>query len=260
MQALPRDYGYVHTMQNATQGAALPINQDSMNFAGQVIDQLKHDILTGYFVPGEKLKMARLKARYNVGVSPLREALSQLIVEQLVVVENQRGFRVHPISHQELEDIYHTRAHIEALCISQAIQLGDDEWEANIVAADHQLKKAAHLLESAQSEQQQPDTQEQARSHIQLWEAKHQAFHYAACMGCGSAHLMQVRKSLYEKASRYRNLWLNQHMLNNQVFDANQKEHDTLMKALLHRNESEAVAIIKHHLLEPYVLLKDSKF
>lgn len=254
----------LNTMPHDAQAAALSDSNktlsqgESMNFAGQVIDLLKQDILNGYFAPGEKLKMARLKDRYQVGVSPLREALSQLIVEQLVVVENQRGFKVHPISHEELEDIYHTRAHIEALCISQAIQLGDDEWEANIVAADHQLKKAAHLLEPNKTDKQ-PDS-EQQRLNIQQWEAKHQAFHAAACMGCGSNHLMQVRQSLYEKASRYRNLWLKQHMLNNTVFDANQKEHDKLMAALLARNEAEAVAIIKHHLLEPYVLLKDSKF
>lgn len=238
--------------------ARLTLEPDSINFAGQVIDQLKHDILTGYFAPSEKLKMSRLKLRYNVGVSPLREALSQLIVEQLVVVENQRGFKVHPISQLELKDIYQTRAHIEALCISQAIKLGDDAWEANILAADHQLKKSAKLLEPQGPNQLL--SEEQQSLNIQQWESRHQAFHHAACVGCDSVHLMQVRQSLYEKASRYRNLWLKQHMLNNQVFDANQKEHDALVSALLNRNEAQAIDIIKHHILEPYVLLKDSKF
>jgi GntR family carbon starvation induced transcriptional regulator len=239
---------------NRTETEALTSN--AANFAGQVIDRLKQDILTGFFAPDEKLKMARLKERYQVGVSPLREALSQLIVEQLVVVENQRGFTVHPISHEELKDIYHTRAHIEALCISQAILLGDDAWEASILAADHQLKKSAQLLEQTSVS----TDQEQQRLNIQLWEARHQAFHHAACNGCGSKHLMQVRKSLYEKASRYRNLWLKQHMLNHGVFDANQKEHEALVAALLARNESDAITLIKHHLLEPYMLLKDTRF
>jgi GntR family carbon starvation induced transcriptional regulator len=235
---------------------------ESANFAGQVIDNLKQDILTGFFAPGEKLKMARLKDRYQVGVSPLREALSQLIVEQLVVVENQRGFTVHPISQEELKDIYHTRAHIEALCISQAILLGDDAWEAGILAADHQLKKSSQLLEQpcAKTDQDADQSNEEQRLNIQLWEARHQAFHHAACNGCDSKHLMLVRNSLYEKACRYRNLWLKQHMLNHGVFDANQKEHEALVVALLARNESDAITLIKHHLLEPYILLKDTKF
>ena len=133
-----------------TEATITPTTQSSDNFATQVLGQLKQDILTGYFKPGAKLKMARLKERYQVGVSPLREALSQLLVEQLVIVENQRGFTVHPISAEEMKDIYHTRAQIEGLCVSQAVELGDDAWEAGILAAAHQLKKSAALLDEKQ--------------------------------------------------------------------------------------------------------------
>lgn len=219
--------------------------QNSDNFATQVLGLLKQDILTGYFNPGEKLKMTRLKERYQVGVSPLREALSQLLVEQLVVVENQRGFKVHPISADEMEDIYHTRAEIEALCVSQAINRGDDAWEAGILAAAHQLKKSAELLEEENPEK------------IQRWEALHQAFHKAIAEGCGSPSLLHVRLSLYEKASRYRNHWLKENMLDRSVFDANQKEHEALTEALLNRDKDQAVALIRQHILTPYRLLKD---
>lgn len=224
-----------------------PNAHSSDNSAALVLGQLKQDILTGYFKPGEKLKMARLKERYQVGVSPLREALSQLLVEQLVVVENQRGFTVHPISAEEMRDIYHTRAQIEGLCVSQAIDLGDDAWEAGILAAAHQLKKSALLLDETSPEK------------IQQWEALHQAFHTAIASGCSSPTLLQVRRSLYEKASRYRNLWLKRNMLDNAVFDANQKEHELLVDALLERNKALAVELIQHHLLSPYRLLKDTK-
>lgn len=229
----------------------------SENFAGQVVHQLKQDILNGYFAPGEKLKMARLKARYHVGVGPLREALSQLLVEQLVVVENQRGFRVHPISKAELADIYHTRAHIESLCVKLAVEQGDDAWEAGIVASAHQLKKAAALLNASLS--QASDT-ESARDNMQKWEALHHGFHSAITSGCESPTLLDVRRSLYEKASRYRNLWLKQHMVNNQVFDANQKDHDELMDALLSRNSELACQLVYEHLLGPFKLLQNSEF
>lgn len=227
------------------------------NFAGQVVSQLKQDILSGFFAPGEKLKMARLKERYNVGVSPLREALSQLMVEQLVVVENQRGFRVHPISKAELTDIYHTRAHIEALCVRLAIEQGDDIWEANIIACDHQLKKAASLLNESIK---QANTLEDARHSMQQWETLHHNFHSAITAGCHSPTLLDVRHSLYEKASRYRNLWLKQYMVNNQVFDANQKDHDALLKALLNRDSERACQLVYEHLLGPYKLLHTSEF
>jgi GntR family carbon starvation induced transcriptional regulator len=205
------------------------------NFASQVMGQLKQDILTGYFKPGEKLRMARLKERYQVGISPLREALSQLLIEQLVIVENQRGFRVHPISKEEMLDIYETRAYIEALCINLAIERGDDEWEAGILAAAHKMRKFSTLLEKEPHE----------------WERRHQAFHSAIAEGCQSPTLLHVRRSLYEKASRYRNLWLKKNMLNSDIFDANQKEHDSLIEALLNHDAGKARELIREHLLSP---------
>jgi GntR family carbon starvation induced transcriptional regulator len=217
------------------------------NFATQVLSQLKHDILSGYFNPGEKLRMTRLKERYQVGVSPLREALSQLLVEQLVVVENQRGFKVHPTSQEELKDIYQTRASIEALCVEQAITLGDDAWEASILAAAHQLKKAAPLLDNTLLNRQR-------------WEKLHHNFHTAICLGCQSPTLMHVRLGLYEKASRYRNLWLKQKMVESTVFDASMQEHNELVERLLNRDKEQAVALITSHLQAPFRLLKDCQF
>ena len=205
------------------------------SFASQVMGQLKQDILTGFFKPGEKLRMTRLKERYQVGVSPLREALSQLLIEQLVIVENQRGFKVHPISKEEMQDIYETRAYIEELCIGLAIERGDDEWEAGIMAAAHKMRKFADLLETEPHE----------------WERRHQDFHTAIAAGCQSPALLHVRRSLYEKASRYRNLWLKNNMADSAVFDANQKEHDVLIEALLSHNSSQAKTLIREHLLGP---------
>ncbi|MGB1239914.1 MAG: DNA-binding transcriptional regulator CsiR [Pseudomonadales bacterium] len=212
------------------------------NSAAQVIGQLKQDILSGHFKPGEKLRMNTLKARYQVGVSPLREALSQLLVEQLVVVANQRGFTVHPISKAEMIDIYLTRAHIEQLCVELAIEHGDDHWEAGIIACAHSMRKYSDSLER--------DPQE--------WERRHQAFHTAIASGCQSPTLLHVRRSLYEKASRYRNLWLQDNMLQADVFDANDKEHEALIQALIKRDTERAKSLIKHHLLGPSRLLRQS--
>ena len=209
------------------------------NFASKVMIQLKQDILTGFFKPGEKLLMSRLKERYQVGISPLREALSQLLVEQLVVVENQRGFKVHPISLQEMYDIYQSRAQIEQLCIGLAIERGDDEWEAAILASAHKMQKYADCIES------QP----------QEWERRHQAFHTAIASGCQSPTLLHVRRSLYEKASRYRNLWLNKNMPDPDIFAINQQQHQDLITALLERDISLARELIAEHLLSPSLQL-----
>ena len=71
---------------------------------------LKNDIIRGVYQPDEKLRMSLLTSRYGLGVGPLREALSQLVAERLVTVVNQKGYRVAPMSEQELLDIFAARA------------------------------------------------------------------------------------------------------------------------------------------------------
>ena len=51
------------------------------NTASQILDKLTNDILQGVYLPNDKLQIKTLKDRYNVGTSPLREALSQLIAK-----------------------------------------------------------------------------------------------------------------------------------------------------------------------------------
>jgi GntR family carbon starvation induced transcriptional regulator len=134
-----------------------------------------------------------------------------------------------------MRDIYATRAEIEALCIGLAVERGDDEWEAGILAAAHTMHKFGDMVDK--------DPQE--------WERRHQAFHTAIAQGCNSPTLLQVRRSLYEKASRYRNLWLKKNMANSNVFDANQKEHQQLIDALLAGDGEQARELIRQHLLSP---------
>ncbi|GHK54015.1 hypothetical protein KPZU09_37510 [Klebsiella pneumoniae] len=71
---------------------------------------LKNDIIRGVYHPDEKLRMSLLTSRYG-RVGLLREALSQLVAERLVTVVNQKGYRVAPMSEQELRYLRRARQH-----------------------------------------------------------------------------------------------------------------------------------------------------
>ena len=133
---------------------------------------LKNDIIRGVYHPDEKLRMSLLTSRYALGVGPLREALSQLVAERLVTVVNQKGYRVAPMSEQELLDIFDARANMEAMLVRLAIERGGDEWEAELLARAHLLNK----LESCEASEHLLDE----------WDQRHQAFHTAIVAGCGS--------------------------------------------------------------------------
>ena len=212
------------------------------NTAAQILDSLTNDIIQGEYSPGQKLHIKTLKDRYNVGTSPLREALSQLIVKDLVISENQRGFYVSDISIDDLTDIYQARAKIESLCIEMAIEKGDDFWEANLIAASHRLNKY--------SKSKKIDMLE--------WQNRHAAFHEALVVGCMSPRLFQIRDSLFEKSTRYRNLWLRENVTKSETLKINQNEHAALMILALERDKKGAKRLIEAHIMTPVEIIKKS--
>ncbi len=166
---------------------------------------LKNDIIRGVYHPDEKLRMSLLTSRYALGVGPLREALSQLVAERLVTVVNQKGYRVAPMSEQELLDIFDARANMEAMLVRLAIERGGDEWEAELLARAHLLNK----LESCEASEHLLDE----------WDQRHQAFHTAIVAGCGSQYLLQMRERLFDLAARYRFIWLRTTVLSVEIRD-----------------------------------------
>ena len=83
--------------------------------ASDVLHRLREDIISCVLKPGEKLRFEALRDIYGVSFSTLREALSRLASEQLVVAEGQRGFSVAPISEEDLHDVTDARVLIRIL-------------------------------------------------------------------------------------------------------------------------------------------------
>ncbi|WP_052004265.1 MULTISPECIES: DNA-binding transcriptional regulator CsiR [unclassified Halomonas] len=206
--------------------------------------RLKKDIIRNVFKPGEKLLMSRLKERYDLGVGPLREALSQLVAERLVVAISQRGFRVAPMSLAELADLYDARAHIEGLLLALAIERGDDSWEAEILARAHTLSKVMEV-----------NTPEEL---LEVWDTRHQAFHTAIVSGCGSPHLLQIRQSLFDQVERYRHLWLRETVLSEEALERKRREHAALVEVILARDSERATAMMREHLMTPVPIITEA--
>lgn len=211
------------------------------NLAIRGYELLKRDIIRGLFAPGEKLLMSALKERYALGVGPLREALSQLVAERLVVAISQRGFRVAAMSLSELADIYDARAHLEAMILGLAIARGDDAWEAQILASAHTLAKVAEVKD--------------AEEMLSIWDTRHKAFHAAIAAGCGSPHLLQVRAALFDQAERYRHLWLQQTVFSSAALEAKRQEHAKLVEVILQRDSERACQMMREHLLGPVKII-----
>ncbi|MDP1907893.1 MAG: FCD domain-containing protein [Hyphomicrobium sp.] len=196
--------------------------------------QLRRDILDGKFRPGARLPVEHLKAGYGVSAGTVREALSLLVADALVTPEGQRGFWVTPVSEDDLTDITNTRMQLESLALRQAIRLGDDAWEAAIVAAFHRLG----LIEDGAG---QP-----LEGRLDEWEHRNQEFHDALIAACPSRWLKRFRGILYHQHERYRrlSLWLGSAERNVHA------EHEAILSAVLRREEDKACELMERHIAQ----------
>ena len=70
----------------------------SLTVGETAYERLRSDIVFGRLPPGQRLRLEALRSSYGVGIGTLREILSRLSAEGLVVAEGQRGFEVPPLS------------------------------------------------------------------------------------------------------------------------------------------------------------------
>jgi DNA-binding GntR family transcriptional regulator len=218
----------------------MPVKQRTSNdsraggptIATAVYDQIRRDIITGVLSPGFKLGSTSLRERYNVGISPVREALNRLAAEKLVCFEDQKGFHVAGIGSEDLADLIRTRCWIEEIVLRESIANGDDAWEDAIVLAYHRLSKTPRSA-SVDSYAFNPE-----------WENLHHAFHGAILGNCGSPRMLAYCDLLADQANRYRQLAASLSYPNRSEGD----EHHELMEAAIARNVERAVALHHAHL------------
>lgn len=197
--------------------------------------RLRRDILGGVLVPGAPLRPAELSRRYGLGLSPLREALMRLGAEGLVAAVGQRGFKVAAASRAELKDLFTARRHMERLCLAEAIAEGDAAWEAAIVSSFHLLAVTPLPRHGGDVEA------------VDLWEARHKAFHDSLVAACPSAWLRQFHQQTFDHGERYRRLRMFRGPSVIPSAEAIAAEHRAIMEAALARDAETACRLIADH-------------
>lgn len=197
-----------------------------------VYKRLKQDIVACELAPNTRLRFDELRKRYAVSVSSLREALSRLVIEGLVVEESHKGVRVAAFKVDDLRDLMRTRRIMEVEVMKSAIANGDARWEANILAAFHMYESM--LKAGADS----PDLRDDRV-------ARHQGFHSALVAACDSPRLLWLRTILQAQAQRYLTFAFRSVSVDVQTVLG---EHEQIMRAAIERRTSLACALVEEHL------------
>ena len=87
--------------------------KDRNSLSNQVYLHLRDAILNGTYQAGDSLVETKLAEELGVSRTPIREALRQLELEELVTAVPSRGAVVQGISPQDVDDIFVIRLLIE---------------------------------------------------------------------------------------------------------------------------------------------------
>ncbi|MDM0044421.1 GntR family transcriptional regulator [Variovorax dokdonensis] len=168
------------------------ISEDTQGstLASMVFERLREDILEGQWPPGEKLRIETLQEHYQVGASPIREALNRLTSVRLVELVDRRGFRVATLSDADLLELIHARKLLNELVVRESLLHADDAWEEAVVFAYHRMWRCPMTTESGQTNRE--------------WELLHRKFHAAVIAACPSKWLLDFHEQLFDCADRHR--------------------------------------------------------
>lgn len=194
---------------------------------------LRADIIDGTHAPGTKLRVEHLKDRYEVSAGTLREALTLLVSDSLVVAQGQRGFRVAPMSLRDFEDITNTRILLEGEALRASIAAGTDAWESRLAAAFHLLTRAEEKL----------DKKSPPAGIAEEWERRNREFHDALISACPSSWVKHFVAILYRQSERYRRLALFKRTIPRDVH----AEHTAILEATFERDPDKAVKLLGEH-------------
>ena len=195
---------------------------------------LRREIIRGELLPGQKLRVEALAERANVGATPVREALNRLSMEGLVSLQDQRGFRVAPVSTQHLVELTRTRVWVTEIAVRESVAAGGMAWEDGIVMAYRRLERTPNRLPEAPHELNP------------AWEDLHRSFHAALLAACPSRMLLEFSARLFDEGERYRHLSVRGSP--SHARDV-REEHRQLMEAVLARRTEEAIRLSNEHTL-----------
>ena len=113
--------------------------------AERVYDELFTYIVTQGLTAGDRLTIDKLTKRLNVSQTPVRQALTRLQADGLVINQRNRGFSVAPLpSRKQLCDALNIRIGVEGSYIEKAVRNSDatvlEELKASLDTMDRMIK------------------------------------------------------------------------------------------------------------------------
>ncbi len=200
---------------------------DKQSLTAQVYKQLRNDILEGRYETGAFLVETKLADELGVSRTPIREALKQLELEDLVVAIPNKGVTVQGISEQDINDIFTIRHLLEGQAAYWAAERVNDE----------QMNKLTETLALMDMYTERNDATNLARLDSQ--------FHDTIFSASNSRMLKHILTSLHQNTQRVRRFSLSVPERSHKSTE----EHKAIFKAIEAHDPVRAKKLMESHIM-----------
>ena len=207
-------------------GAARPLYAD-------VADNLRRRILQQQLQPGSWIDEQKLAEEMGISRTPMREAIKVLAAEGLVTIRVRRGAYVTEVPENEVREIYHLLALLEADAAADVARQASNSELQELAGLHQQLHQLAALLADAPTDS----------ALIDQFFALNQQFHGRMLEISGNHWRMQIVNDLrgVMQLGRHHSLFKTGRV------QQSLEEHSAILAALVARDASAASAAVHTH-------------
>jgi len=208
------------------------------SLADEIVDRLRNAILHGQLAPEEPLREAVLSELMGVSRGPVREALSHLEREGLVVVTPTGRTYVARLSPYDLDEVFSLRSALERLAIERACMHATprDLDELQNVVDDMAAAIARGISEK-----------EAAELDLRFHDVVYQASRHQRLLN----YWTTLRPQVYV-------MMLGRNVASADFRDAAVRGHQMILNAIKARDKQRALDVIDQHMLFAYELVSQS--
>ena len=206
----------------------------SRGLSVDIATRLRAAIFSGHFGPGERLREEALATAMGVSRGPIREALSQLEREGLIVIKRNRGAFVARLSREDLDEVYTLRVAIEELAVRRACEIAH---ASEIDELEGVVRLMADALNSGCTEQ------EAAELDLHFHDLIYRAAHHRRLYECWTNLRPQIHIVLLSRNVAHPDF---------RLLSVAVDSHQEIVDAIRARDGDEASRLIDDHLLGSY--------
>lgn len=176
--------------------------------------------------PGSHLSVQDLAKALGISRTPVREALSRLEQEYLVVRAPMKGFDVKALDLKQIEDLFEVRTAVELLAVRQAARRMNPEIKEKLAKS---LESTVEWIRKG----------EKTRSlHLE------QNFHIIILEASGNVPLVEIGRGILER------IWAIQrfNIITSDVLSTAHEQHMEIFQALCEGNPQRAEAVMRKHM------------